>query len=800
MRALLIREINAFFNSLTAYVVMAVFLLTTGLFIWVFPTDFNVLESGHAGLDGLFVVGPFVFLFLIPAICMRFFAEEVRSGTMEMLRTKPITDLQIVMAKYLAGVLLVVISLLPTLIYLVSVVIFSSPPGVDMGGVWGSYLGLVFLGMVFVALGMLASAITDNQVVAFILAFFLCGFLFFGFELIHSLEMFGQFGYFLKELGLYAHYTSMGRGVIDSRDVLYFLGVVALCVILTRQFVLGFPLQARHVKQMVMVLGAVVVLNALGMVAFKRMDLTSENRYSLTPSTRNMLSQLDDIVYFRVFLDGDLPAEFRQLRSSTRETLDEFRAWSDMVRVEFINPSQAAGSDPDDIRSYHQYLMEQGLEPTQVQMRSGDGSSQRVVFPGALVTHAGREVPVHFLEDNMGLGIQEMMHNSALMLEYNLASAIRQLAATEREKVGFLEGNGELTASETASITALLSRFYHVERIRIEGDYANVKDFRTLISAGPTGVFSSEDKLVLDQFLMGGGSMLWLIDPVVAHMDSLAGPTRETLGIARNINRDDFFFRYGVRLNPVLVQDMEAAPIPVTTGFVGDRPQINLLPWPFFPLVTPRSDHPVVSNLNLIRTEFVSSLDTVEAPGVRKEVLLSTSPYSRVMPVPVRISLDLLQQPLQEALYNQPPQPVAVLLEGGFESLYRNRVLPGASFPEGFEIMEESVDAAMVVVADGSMMRNQVGPDGRPLPLGYDRYSRQQFGNGDFLLNAVNYLSGDADIMAARSKDLRMRLLDAQRVRNHRVLLQLLNVVLPVVLVMLFGFLRLWWRTRKFAQ
>ncbi len=799
MWALLKREINGFFNSLIAYVVVSVFLLTISLFLWVFPAEFNIIESGVASLEGLFVLGPFVYLFLVPAITMRFFADEIRTGTIEMLLTKPLTDLDLVMAKYLAGIFLVVVSLLPTLIYLATVVVFASPPGVDMGGSWGSYLGLLFLGMVFVAVGLYASTLTENQIVSFIVALFLCGFLFVGFEMIHSLSLFGRFDYVIRNLGLYAHYTSMSRGVVDSRDVLYFAGMIVVFLAMAHARTGRRKGVYMPVLNTLAIIAIVVAVNLAGSWRFARLDLTSEKRYTLTAATRSMLRDLDDIVYFRVYLDGNLPVEFRRLRNNTREMLDEFRAWSDHVQFEFINPSAQAGDDPDEQRRIFQDLAEKGLDPAQVQMRSGDGTSQRVIFPGALVSYRDKEVPLTLLDDHLGLSIDEILHNSTMALEYKLASVIRQLSTEEKHRVAFLGANGELPRRHLASFAAELENFYEVSHLDNWNSLEQLIRHKTLISAQPREAFTEEQKFLLDQFLMQGGSMLWMVDPVFAEMDSLR-VAPETVGIAWPINMDDFFFRYGVRLNPVLLKDLHAAPHPFTTGEVAGRPQINLLPWNYFPLLTSTSDHPIVRNLNLIRAQFISSIDTVEVQNVAKHVLLTTSAYTRIMPVPVRISMDILQRGANESLYSDPPQAVAVLLEGHFTSLFRNRILPAIDLPDNFQPMDEGHFARMIVVADGNMARNQFGQDGRPLPLGYDRFSRQTFGNADFLLNAVNYLTDDAGLLEARGRDIRIRLLDTTRARQQQTKIQLVNTVLPIIMVLAFGLVRMVWRKRHYTK
>ncbi len=799
MRALFVRELNSFFNNLIAYVVISVFLIITGLFLWIFPTAYNIPESGYANLDGLFSLAPFVFLFLVPAITMRFFADELRMGTLELLLTKPVTMIQVVVAKYLAGVVLVAISLLPTLIYFITVHIYAAPPGVDTGAIWGSYAGLLLLGMVFVAAGLLSSTLSGNQVVAFIIALFISGFLYIGFELLYSLKVFGGAELFIRNLGLQVHYTSMGRGVIDSRNVLYFLGVIVLFLTLT--ILSANRLQMRK-QALLWVLSAMLIVSAVNLSAsrwFIRLDLTTDKRYSLTDATKKMLRELDDIVYFRVYLDGELPPEFRKLRNDTREMLDEFNAWTDNIHYEFISPLRAVGGDARELADYYRMLSDKGLEPAQVQMHTGDGASQRVVFPAALVSYKGKEIPLKLIQDKLGVSMREALHESSMALEYTLASAILQLSKEKKERIAFLEGHGELDYRNVASITKELEAYYDVDRVQIGEDIQHLKAYRTLISARPRKAFSEQEKFILDQYLMHGGSMLWLVDPVFADMDSLLHAD-ETLGLALDINMNDFFFRYGVRLNPFLLKDLNAAPIPVTTGFVAGRPQINLLPWYFFPVLNPIHNHVIVNNLNVVRAEFVSSIDTVDAPGVEKTILLTSSDYTRTMPVPVRISLDLLEKPVNESLFTGPPEAIAVLLEGTFESLYRNRIAPDVEMPDGFERRDSSVRAAMIVVAGGSLIRNQFGSDGRPLPLGFDRYTGQQFGNEDFILNAVNYLTDDSGIISARAKDIRLRLLNRQMISANMTAVQLVNTMLPVLLVIGFGGARLLWRKRRYAK
>jgi ABC-2 type transport system permease protein len=541
----------------------------------------------------------------------------------------------------------------------------------------------------------------------------------------------------------------------------------------------------------------VIAVNMLGSKFFTRIDLTAEKRFTLTKATRQLITDLDDYVHFQVYLEGDFPAGFKRLRNNTREMLDEFRAYSELISYEFINPTQQGNWEVTE--ENYKMLTRKGLQPTQLQVKSEDASSQQIIFPGAIVSYKGRELPLSLLHDQMGASSENIINNSSQALEYNLASVIHRLTTDQKPRVAFMEGHGELEFEEVADIIYQLQDFYEVGTVAVRGEPTALDGISTLVVAQPLRAFSEPDKFIIDQFIMNGGKVLWLIDPVFASMDSLQG-ARETMGMAWPVNLDDLLFRYGVRLNSDLLMDMKAAPIPITTGYMGERPQISLLPWFYFPLVGAATNHPVVRNLNAVRTEFVSSVDTVETPGIKKTFLLQTSPYTRVVQAPAVISFEILQRPAHESQFSAGAKPVAVLLEGEFPSLYTNRQSPVENLPAGFERRNHSRKNAMIVVADGDMIRNKFDNRGQPLPLGYDRYLDQTFGNADFILNAINYLNDDRGIMDSRNREIRLRLLDQNRISKNRFLVQMTNVALPVLLLIVFGLIRFFMRKKKYSR
>ncbi len=558
----------------------------------------------------------------------------------------------------------------------------------------------------------------------------------------------------------------------------------------------------------------IVLINIIGSFLYTRLDLTSEKRFTLSPSTRQLLRETDDIFYFKVYLEGEFPSGFKRLSKSTREMLDEFRAYSDNVQYEFINPSSS--DDAKTRKEIQDRLIEQGLVPTELAVRTKEGQKQQSIFPGALVTHKGKTIPLSLLSNQLGAPPEAIINNSIQALEYNLLSAIRRLGTTTKPKIALTQGHSELTKLETVDIANALSEYYTVEyteikgqinslteRIEVQpGQYNIVNKYEAIIIAKPDSVFSEKDKFIIDQYVMRGGKILWLIDPVFATMDSLQTSNR-TIGITNDFNLNDQLFKYGVRLNSNLMMDLAALPIPMVTGYMGNQPQFNFFPWPYFPVLTASSSHPVVKNINAIKTEFISSIDTVGDPAIRKTILLQTSQYTRIAQTPVMITLEILGRDPNTGDYTDKPQPVAVLLEGQFKSVFTNRIPKEISEAPEIGFTGQSPETRMIVIADGDIIKNQVqfsSGNYTPLPLGYDRHTGQTFGNKDLILNAVNYLCDDAGLMSVRSRELRLRALDVNKARENLISWQLINILVPIALVIIFGIIQFAIRKRRFSK
>ncbi len=553
-----------------------------------------------------------------------------------------------------------------------------------------------------------------------------------------------------------------------------------------------------------------ILIAYISQFVFARIDLTEEKRHTLTPTTIDMLENLEDVVFIKVFLAGDFPADYQRLSQATREKLDEMRAYAgDNIQYEFINPSGA--EDQRSREDMYGELVKKGLQYTSIQIRENDGISEKIVFPGALISYKNREMPLQILQNEQRVTDAEMVNRTINNLEYALVNSIDQVQRSVRAKIAFIEGHGELAPMQTRDFEYELAKYYDVDRLEIDGmvdalsrniagQGKRENRYDAIIVPKPTETFSEQDKYIIDQFVMNGGKVLWLIDPMHMDIDSLA-KTDLAMSVPLRLNLDDMLFNYGVRLNRDLLIDRTCAPISLLTGPKGNEKE-ELFPWYFRPILVPENPHPIVANVDPIITDFISSIDVVESPGVDKKVILTTSPYTRILKSPVRVSLNIVSINPDFGNANRPNQPVAVLLEGEFGSNFENRLPPSFYEDNVLEYKDKSEFNRMLVISDGDIIKNDVSPDGQKFrPLGFDPVmGRKMYGNKAFLLNAVNYLLGDADLINVRSRTVKLRKLDDEKILVQGGMWQALNIALPIGITLLFGVFQWVWRKRRYAQ
>ncbi|HPL02674.1 MAG TPA: gliding motility-associated ABC transporter substrate-binding protein GldG [Bacteroidales bacterium] len=548
----------------------------------------------------------------------------------------------------------------------------------------------------------------------------------------------------------------------------------------------------------IVILG-LIAINIIASFLYFRIDLTSEKRYSLSPATKNVLKNLDDYVYFQVFLDGNLSPSYKRLQKTIIETLDEFKAYNKrLIKYDLIDP--AKGKDEATLRNYLKELEYRGLVPSIDYEMSETGTSENVVWPCAIVTYKGREIPINFIYSNIPGSKEELINDAIENTEYKLIDGIYRITLQEKSKIAFIKGHGELDVLEINDLALALQDYYIVSQIPINHQLKALDEYKAIIIAAPDSTFDEMDKFIIDQYIMKGGRVLWLIDGALADMDSLQSKS-DILAIPNDINLDDILFNYGARVNKDLVMDYHSAQIPVKTGQVGNQPQFSLFNWYFFPTVANIKGHPIVRNINDIKFEFASSIDTIAKPGIRKTILLSSGNYSRLLNTPSIISLNFLRIKADRSFFNRSNIPMAVLLEGSFTSLYKDRIPDTIAKDPDIRFTETSKPNRMIIIGDGNVAKNQVVfRQGKyiPYPLGYDRYTGIMYGNREFLLNCVNYLLDEADIISIRNRDINIRLLDKRKVEINLAIIRTINIVVPILLVCLAGVIIYFFRKRSY--
>jgi ABC-2 type transport system permease protein len=556
-----------------------------------------------------------------------------------------------------------------------------------------------------------------------------------------------------------------------------------------------------------------LIINFLASLLYTRVDLTAEKRYSLSSPTKKMIGNVKDKIYIKVYLEGnDLPSGFLRLRNSTKDILNEFKSLSgNKIKFEFIDPFAKASSDKEK-KAIYESLVAKGLIPTNLKLKSDESYTEKILFPAMAISMGEVTIPVQILENQIGYQPEQALNNSIILLEYKIANAIKKISRRTSPSITFMQGYGTLPPQNVVDIqNTLKSASYKVDMVDITAQHASTttdsvsnwinEDLTdVLVIAKPTMPFSEKDKFRIDQYIMKGGKVLWLIDPMAAEMDMLRNEQMMFMAQKRELNLDDMLFKYGVRLNPSLLQDAQYQnPIPIVDNSNG---QPMLYPWLYFPLLSPNNGHSIGRNLDPVAGYFVSSIDTIQN-NIQKKVLLHTTAYSRALLDPVRVHLSAIKEKPDMKYFKQQNIPVGVLLEGKFTSLFKNRldyVFLSQLEKNNIKVLEEGVASKMIVLADGDIIKNDVGSKGNVFPLGYNQYTEQTLSNKDFIVNCIEYLVDDDGLIESRNKEIKLRLLDRQKVKEQKIKYQLINTILPILFIVLLGMYWAWNRKKKFAK
>ena len=551
------------------------------------------------------------------------------------------------------------------------------------------------------------------------------------------------------------------------------------------------------IKNIALIVVGLILLNVLSQTVYKRFDLTTDQRYTLNPSALAILDKADAPIVIDVFLEGEaFPSEFRKLQLETRQLLEEFKAYNNNISFSFINPIENDATRDQTI----QQLNDRGLTPMQLNVKENGKSSQAVIFPWALASFNNTTVKIPLVKNTIGATQQQLVTNSVQQLEYAFADGISKLVNPKRRKIAVLKGNGQLENKYIADYVKSIRDYYFIAPFTLdsvanqaENTLKKLQEYDLIISAKPTEAFTEKEKFVLDQYTMNGGKSLWLIEQVAMDKDSLYNDLGKNVAIPMDLKLTDFFFKYGVRINPLIVSSMYSAPITLASG-EGSDSQFQSYPWTYSPLAKGNTKHPIVNNLDFLKFDFANPMDVLKS-STKKTILLQSAPLSKLEGTPREISLDMVNDQLDPKSFNKGPQTLAVLLEGTFTSVYNNRVKP-VNLPN---TKNESVPTKMVVISDGDIIKNEVGRTG-PEELGFDKYTGQTFGNKEFLINVANYLLDDTGLINIRSKEIAVAFLNPEKISAEKTKWQLLNILLPLVLLGVFGFVFNYLRKKKYAK
>ncbi|MBG6111694.1 gliding-associated putative ABC transporter substrate-binding component GldG [Flavobacterium sp. CG_9.10] len=554
-----------------------------------------------------------------------------------------------------------------------------------------------------------------------------------------------------------------------------------------------------NIKSVLITIAVLLILNVIGSFFFHRFDLTKDKRYTLSPTSLNIIKQVQNPLYIKIYLQGDLPAEFKRLQQETTQLLEEFQAYNKNIVFEFVDPLENKDESMDNIKE----LYRKGLTPINITVDDKGKQSQAMVFPWAIAVYNNKEVNIPLLKNRMGASTTQKVIGSVQHLEYSIADALNKITKDKQKKVAVIKGNGELQDVLMAKFLMQVRESYHIGPFTLDsvaknpiGSLDALEKYDLAIIAKPTETFSDAEKQVLDQYIMNGGKTLWLVDQVAIEMDSLYNSSGSTLAYPRDLNLNDLFFKYGIRINPDLIKDERGSPIKLASGDQGSATQFQEFNWKFAPQVYPNSPHPIVKNLGGIKFDFANPIDTLKN-GIKKTILLQSSQYSKKIGTPSEINLNSVTEETSPNDYlNKGNIPLSVLLEGSFHSMFENRILPFDQ--KNFET--KGVANKMIVISDGDLIKNQLDKNFQPVELGYDQRSGNLYDNKDFLINCVNYLLDDNGLINIRSKDLDLPLLDKDKVYENYTITQFITIGLPILILAFFGLGFTFLRKRKYSK
>jgi ABC-2 type transport system permease protein len=804
------KEVAHYFGSITGYLIIGFYLIMNSLFLFILPS-FNVFDFGYATLQAYFDYAPWFLLLLIPAITMRSFSDEFKYGNFELLKTLPLSALQIIIGKFLGALLISILAVAPTFIYALAIDQLSAVGGLDWGATVGSYFGLFFLAGVYTAIGVFASGLTKQSMIALLISLGIALFVFKGFEVLAGLSYFENgYGYIIRQFGLSYHYTNISRGVITTEELIYFLSIILL-------FLLGCQEQIQRKKSPIFIFILLFVVNVIAHTWPLQWDMTKDKRYTLHDRSAEIVSSLHQPVTIHLYLGGDLNADYKKLATATTDLLNKLSSINPALLTWKVEVPNQMYKDTA-LYQFYDSLSRYGLPIERVQANESqeDKRVDQLIVPGALVEVQGkapiaidlRSSKTYFKPYNIVKDIPEedkeaTFNAAAALLEFKFTQAVYLLNRDSIPTIAYLIGNGEPIDLSVNDLGQSIRHQYHLAVFDLQKGYPIASKIKTLLVVKPSKPFSDLDKLKLDQYVLSGGNIIWGIDKLHAEYDSLQKTEGSYVAYDRGLNLDDLFFTYGIRIQPNLVQDLNCSKLPLVVGNNPDgSPVIQRIPFPYFPFLKGNKAHPIVQNMDRVLSQFPSSIDTIKVPGIQKTILLSTDTNSRSIASPALVSLMSGTAPGELETFTKHQIPVAVLLEGKFNSLYKNRISQAYKdsllMYTGLAFNATGVlPGKQLILSDADILTNSIDNSKGPMPMGMLPMEDYRFGNREFFTNAIAYLNEPVDILESRKKELILRLLDQEKLKTNKLLWQIILLLAPLFLLGIGQFI---WAKNRSSQ
>lgn len=787
MKTLIRKEFVSICCSGSGFIFALTFLFCNGVMLWVFEGRYNILDAGYASLDSFFTLAPLFLLVLIPALTMRSFAEEKRSGTFNLLLSRPLRLSTIWLSKWISAAIFILLVILSTIIYLCTLYFLGAPKGnIDIGASIISYFSLILISWVFLSIGLFSSCISKNQILAFIVALFLNIVFYYGFDLISTFSSVGKVQVFISSLGLHSHYHLMQQGAFELRDILVLLIYITLFFSASISIL---SIDNRRNKYYLLTLACILVLILTNILTpFIQFDFTKDKKYTISNYSKGIMKDLSEnkskAISINVYLNDNLNPGFQRLRDAVRNLLSELNRYADYnINISFIDPTTLPVGKED--RSV--YMAKQGMPAiTLNEVDRNNKISQQIIYPYAQIISDHDTIPVSLLKNIGGNSAEENLNASIENLEFQFIDALHVISRKDTVNIAFIEGHGELSRSYVYDAEEILAKYFFVNRGQIGYDVTVLDNFKVVIIAGPTQKYSESEKYILDQYLMKGGRILWLIDgAIVSHQElTLNG---QSPSMKNETNLDDLLFSYGVRIEPDLLQDAQCSSILLNAD---KNTQPIAVPWYYSPLLLPSRNSIITKNIANVKAEFVSSINlTNNSKGLIKNVLLTTSEHSHIIRVPEMIDFNIQNIQSASHYFNQSFLTTAISLEGQFTSAFENRSIPDSLISNNQKNITQSQNTKMIVASSSDIIRNGIisnkDKSSQIVPMGYDRLSNKLYGNRDFIINAVNWLADDGYFMQLRKKSHDLNLLNKKEIIDHRYQYALFNTLFPISIICL---------------